>query len=82
MNDSIVYTMYYNGILLGDQDSIYDNGTNKDVVTVFTAVKIPEQFDQDYMAYINEFELKIVAEALQFDNTGDNCFDAFANYWN
>ena len=53
-----------------------------ETATLFTAVKIPEQFDQDYMAYINEFELKIVAEALQFDNTGDNCFDAFANYWN
>lgn len=53
-----------------------------ETATLFTAVKIPEQFDQDYMAYINEFELTIVAEALQFDNTGDNCFDAFANYWN
>ncbi len=52
-----------------------------ETATLFTAVKIPEQFDQDYMAYVNEFEMKIVAEALQYDNTGDNAYDAFAQYW-
>ncbi len=52
-----------------------------ETATLFTAVKIPEVFDQDYMSYLNEFELNIVAEALQYDNTGDTCFEAFENCW-
>lgn len=50
-------------------------------VTLFTNVNIPTEFDQDYMSYLNEFELKIVAEALQYDNTGDDCYNAFDLYW-
>ena len=51
--------------------------------TLFTTITIPTDFDQEDMAAIGgAFELKIVAEALQYDNTGDNCKDAFANYWN
>jgi len=50
-------------------------------VTLFTNVSIPTEFDQDYMSYLNEFELKIVAEALQYDNTGDDCYNAFDLYW-
>jgi predicted ribosomally synthesized peptide with SipW-like signal peptide len=85
VNDSIVYTMYYNGILLGDQDSIYDNGTNKDVVTVFTAVKIPEGMTVAQAdAFENNFEIKVKADAVQTENLGvdrtkgEGALEAFA----
>ena len=50
--------------------------------TLFTSVTIPEEFDQYYMTYINEFELKVVAEALQADNTGASAYEAFNQHWN
>lgn len=58
-----------------------DKLTPGETATLFTAVKIPEQITQDEIVYINEFNLKIVAEALQADNTGDNCKAAFDAYW-
>ena len=85
VNDSIVYTMYYNGILLGDQDSIYDNGTNKDVVTVFTAVKIPEGMTVAQAdAFENNFAITVKADAVQTENLGvdrtkgEGALEAFA----
>ena len=58
-----------------------DKLTPGETATLFTAVKIPEQITQDEIVYINEFNLNIVAEALQADNTGDNCKAAFDAYW-
>ena len=72
VNDKLVYTMYYNGILLGDQDSIYDGaGVHKDVVTVFTAVKIPESLTREEAAeFKTAFEITVKAQAVQTENLG------------
>jgi len=85
-NDQIVYTLYYRNILLGDQDSIYDNGgVHSDVVTVFTAVKIPESFTvEQAAAFKTNFEINVKAEAVQTENlglnraNGDGALEAFA----
>ena len=70
-NDEVTFTYYLKDKLTPGEDP----------VSLFTAVHIPDAFDQEDMAKLHEFELKIVAEALQYDNTGDNCFQAFDNYW-
>ena len=49
--------------------------------TLFTGVAIPgEEFTVDNMP--TQFNLKLVADAIQSDNTGTNAQSAFANYWN
>ena len=86
VNDTLVYTMYYNGILLGDQETVYDNaGVHSDVVSVFTAVKIPTTLTvAQAAAFENNFAIKVKAEAVQTENLGvDRCqgegaFEAFA----
>ena len=51
-----------------------------DTSTLFTGVEIPgEEFTVDNMP--TEFSLKLVADAIQSDNTGTNAQSAFANYW-
>ena len=48
--------------------------------TLFTGVEIPgEEFTVDNMP--TEFSLKLVAEAIQSDNTGDSAKAAFDAYW-
>ena len=69
-NNTVTFTYYL-------KDKLSPNET----ATLFTSVTIPEQFDQDYMSYINEFDMDIVAEAIQADNTGDTAYDAFNNHW-
>lgn len=86
VEDTLVYTMYYNNILLGDEESIYDNGgVHSDVVTVFTAVKIPESLTvEQAAAFENNFEINVKAEAVQTENleldrsNGDGAKEAFA----
>lgn len=86
VDDTIVYTMYYNGILLGDQETIYDNaGIHSDVVTVFTDVKIPTTLTvAQAAAFENNFAIKVKAEAVQTENLGvdrsqgEGAFEAFA----
>ena len=86
VNDTVVYTMYYNGILLGDQESVYDNaGVHSDVVTVFTAVKIPGAMTvAQAAAFENNFRITVKAEAVQTENLGidrsqgEGAFEAFA----
>lgn len=52
-----------------------------DTSTLFTGVEIPgEEFTVDNMP--TEFNLKLVADAIQSDNTGTSAQAAFANYWN
>ncbi len=72
VDDTIVYTMYYNHILLGDQETIYDNaGAHSDVVTVFTAVKIPSTLTvEQAAAFESNFEINVKAEAVQTENLG------------
>ncbi len=51
-----------------------------DTSTLFTGVAIPgEEFTVDNMP--TQFNLKLVADAIQSDNTGTNAQSAFANYW-
>ena len=86
VDDTLVYTMYYNNILLGDEESIYDNGgVHKDVVTVFTAVKIPQSLTvEQAAAFKTNFEINVKAEAVQTENLGldrtkgDGAVEAFA----
>lgn len=48
---------------------------------IFKAFAIPgEEFTVENMP--TQFKMKIVAEAIQADNTGDSAEYAFANYWN
>lgn len=51
--------------------------------TLFTGVKIPGELTNDEVkSFAGEFNMVIVADAIQADNTGDNAFDAFDTYWN
>jgi predicted ribosomally synthesized peptide with SipW-like signal peptide len=69
VDDKIVYTMYYNGILQGDMESIYDN--HKNVVTVFTEVKIPQSLTvEQAVAFKNNFAISVKADAVQTENLG------------
>ena len=48
--------------------------------TVFTSVKVPENFTQQEMAaFNNDFSITVVAEALQYEHTGDTAYEAFTN---
>ena len=51
--------------------------------TLFTGVEIPGVLtNEDVKSFAGQFNMVIVADAIQADNTGDNAYDAFANYWN
>lgn len=72
VDDSIVYTMYYRNILLGDIENDNDNVSfNADKVTVFTAVKIPASMTvAQAAAFQNNFNITVKAEAVQTENLG------------
>jgi len=66
-NNTLTYTYYLNEKL--------EPATNE---ILFEEIVLPYQLTQAQMATLNGgFELKMVAEAIQADNTGDNAFDAF-----
>ena len=71
-DDTLVYTLYYRNILLGAQDSIYDNGgVHAASVTVFTAVKIPTSLTvEQAAAFQTNFQITVKAEAVQTENLG------------
>ncbi len=49
---------------------------------LFNTVVIPTELTQEDMVFVGgEFELTILAEALQADNTGDSAKEAFDTYW-
>ena len=79
VKNELVYTMYYRNILLGDAQNDNDNvSSNKDVVTVFTAVKIPESMTAaQAVKFDNNFNITVKAEAVQTENVGGNAIDAF-----
>lgn len=53
-----------------------------ETAVLFETVNIPETLTQQDMVFVGgEFELNIVAQALQHANTGNNCYDAFADNW-
>ena len=69
VDDKIIYTMYYNGILQGDMESIYDS--HESVVTVFTEVKIPQSLTvEQAVAFKNNFAISVKADAVQTENLG------------
>lgn len=71
-DDTLTYVYYLNYTLAPSHSA-----------QLFSHVHIPEVFTQDDLAKLNGgFEINIVAEALQSDNTGyDNAYDAFQNLW-
>ena len=69
-NDTLTYTYYYNGVL-----------APKASATLFETVTIPQAFTVENMVALQQFELKIAADAIQSAHTGDNAVDAFAAYW-
>ena len=50
---------------------------------LFDGVNIPGVFTiEDVKQFEGGFDMTIVADAIQADNTGDNAYDAFDDYWN
>ena len=66
VNNTLTFTYY-----LKDKLSV------NETATLFTEVKIPSVFTKEDMVTVNEFELDIVAEAIQYENTKDTCKAAF-----
>lgn len=67
----ITYTYYLNSKLV-----------KGDSVTLFTKVTIPSVFEQEDMKFVSgDFSIKVKAEAIQADNTGDTAQEAFTNCW-
>ena len=66
-SDTLTYVVYYNKILKPD-----------DVANIFTNVHIPESLTREQAAKMQDFTIKVVAEAVQTENVGDNAPAAFA----
>lgn len=67
--DTATWYLYLNSELTPGEDG-----------TVFTSVKVPENFTQQEMAaFNNDFSITVVAEALQYEHTGDTAYEAFTN---
>ena len=85
--NTITYTLYYRGILLGDQENDYDEDEGyTDDATVFTSVKIPASMTQaQAVAFQHNFQISVKAEAAQTENilstkTGTHWKDAKATF--
>lgn len=65
--NTLTYVVYYNKILKAD-----------DVTSLFTNVHIPENLTREQAAKMQNFTIKVVAEAVQTENVGDNAPAAFA----
>ena len=73
-DNTVTYVYYYNYKLAATDP----NST----AVLFNNVTIPGEFEQADMAFTSgDFTIKVKAEALQADNTGDNAQTAFATYW-
>ena len=69
-DNTLTYVLYYNAVLP------YENG---DVVTLFTNVHIPEAMDRYQAAAVaGQFDITVLAEAVQTEHVGDNAVAAFA----
>ena len=70
--NTLTYVYYLNRILEPHKDGGVD-------AYLFTSVQIPQQLTQDDMATFGsgEFNIKIVAEAVQTENVGANAIEAF-----
>jgi hypothetical protein len=68
-DDTLTYTYYLNEKLKPGKDEL-----------LFTEIVLPELLTQYHMATLNGgFSLKLVAEAIQADNTGATAQEAFVN---
>ena len=65
-NDALSYVLYYKKVLAVDE-----------VVTLFTNVVIPAELDRDQAANLQDFQIKVVADAVQTENVGDTACKAF-----
>lgn len=73
-NNSVTYVYYYRYKLTTDDAA--------QTAVLFNNVTIPGEFEQEDMRFVSgDFSIKVKAEALQADNTGDNARAAFATYW-
>lgn len=85
-NDTITYTLYYQRILLGEQDSNHDNGINTTEAVVFESVKVPASMTQEQAALFETgFQIDVKADAIQTENildakTGIHWQDAKASF--
>ena len=71
-NNSVTYVYYYRYKLTTDDAA--------QTAVLFNKVTIPGEFEQEDMRFVSgDFSIKVKAEALQADNTGDNAVEAFAN---
>ena len=69
-NDTITYNFYYkNGL------------SSNESVTLFNKVEIPVSFNDNDMQKLSTFQIKVTADAIQKENTGNSCYEAFENYW-
>lgn len=68
-DDTITYVYYQTEVL-----------EPKDTSTVFTQVTIPAAFTLEDMNTLKEFNINIVAQAIQSDNNGTDVYSAFANW--
>ena len=87
-HDETVWTRYEDGKFDAVQNTLtmtYYLNDKLDVAEtaeLFKAVVIPSTLDQaDFITIGNEFDLNIVAQALQYENTGNTCYEAFTNCW-
>jgi predicted ribosomally synthesized peptide with SipW-like signal peptide len=84
--DTITYTLYYQRILVGRQESANDNGVNTQNAVVFTSVKIPASMTQaQAVEFEQNFQITVKAEAVQTENildtkTGNAHEDAMATF--
>jgi|GEM_PF-2911761 len=69
-NNTLTYVYYLNDILEPGESS-----------TIFETVTIPAEFTVADMSTLKEFDLTIVAEAIQSEHTGDTAQEAFADCW-
>lgn len=68
--DTIIFVYYLNAPLAAGTES-----------TLFEKVIIPAEMTVEEMVTVSYFEVQITADAIQSDNTGDNAFDTFKDYW-
>lgn len=54
----------------------------KETATLFTTMKIPQEFKAEDMISLSRFELKVTADAIQSQGTGESSREAFKSYWN
>lgn len=71
----------------GEADAVtYEFYLNKELKpgeaeTLFSTITIPGEFKAEEMTALSIFKVKISADAIQSDGTGDSAKEAFDNYW-